>query len=244
MTKAHILDEIKRTAAANGGKPLGWRKFLSETGIRESDWHTVYWARWSDALREAGFTPNQLTEAYETAELLDRYADLVIELGKLPTSADMRFKSRRDPGFPHDATYARLGSKADLIAQLLEHCRGKDGYQDVVRLCEEYVPRKKRAGEDPVPNGAEVSEEELGFVHLMKSGRFHKIGRSNSAGRREYELRIQLPEPLTLVHAIRTDDPPGIEAYWHNRFAAKRKNGEWFELDAADVRTFKRRKFM
>ena len=34
----------------------------------------------------------------------------------------------------------------------------------------------------------------MGFVSLMKSGKYHKIGRSNSAGRREYELGIQLPE--------------------------------------------------
>ena len=83
-----------------------------------------------------------------------------------------------------------------------------------------------------------------GFVYLIKSGRYYKIGRSNAASRREYELALQMPEKAIKLHEIRTDDPPGIEAYWHNRFAAKRRGGEWFDLDAADVNAFKRRKFM
>jgi len=38
MNKRHILDEIKRTAAANGGVPLGISRFSQETGLKDSDW--------------------------------------------------------------------------------------------------------------------------------------------------------------------------------------------------------------
>lgn len=72
----------------------------------------------------------------------------------------------------------------------------------------------------------------------MKSGRFYKIGRSNDSGRRRYEIGTKTPEPVELIHELRTDDPVGIERYWHERFAEKRTNGEWFTLTRRDVHAF------
>jgi Meiotically up-regulated gene 113 len=238
MKKEHILQEIKRTAEANGGVPLGRARFLAETGIREADWLGKFWARWGDAIREAGYSPNQLQAAYETEFLLETYIGLIRELRKVPASGDLRLKAGTDPDFPNWKTFDRLGSKSEVVKSVLEYCRERKGYEDVAALCKQYSPRSSKTLESVTTKG------ETGFIYLMKSGKFYKLGRSNATGRREYELGIQLPEKLKTVHVIRTDDPAGIEAYWHNRFAVKRKGGEWFDLDAADVAAFKRRKFM
>ncbi len=239
MNKEHILQEIRRTAEANGGVPLGRRAFLTETGIRQADCIGKYWARWNDAVREAGYTPNQLTARYEDAFLFEKFIELTRALGRIPAQGDLLMRARADAVFPDPTVYERFGSKASFLQKLAGHCRSCDGFEDVVLLCERHLARIRSFQRKPSPGAPNV-----GFVYLMKSGKFYKIGRSNSVGRREYDLGLQLPEPLTSVHVIPTDDPPGIEAYWHNRFAAKRKNGEWFELDLADVSAFKRRRFM
>jgi hypothetical protein len=63
VTKLSILQEIKRTTKANGGTPLRKLQFEAETGIKQYDWFGVYWARWSDAIREAGYMQNHIEEA-------------------------------------------------------------------------------------------------------------------------------------------------------------------------------------
>jgi hypothetical protein len=239
MEKKYILQEIKRTAELNGGVPLGWRKFAEETGIRDRDWLGKHWARWGEAVSEAGYTPNQMTEAYDESYLIESFIRLARELNRLPTDKDLRLKAYNSQEFPDSTTFRRFGSKAELVKHVAGYCRSRNGYEDVVVLCEGHAQRPRADAER-----SEMTEPVIGYVYLIKSGKFYKLGRSNAAGRREYELAIQLPEKLKTVHVIRTDDPPGIEAYWHNRFEAKRKNGEWFALNAGDVSAFKRRKFM
>ena len=72
MTKLYILQEIKRTTKANGGTPLRKLQFESKTGIKRYDWFGVYWARWSDAIREAGYIQDRLqglTRRHDTKAL-------------------------------------------------------------------------------------------------------------------------------------------------------------------------------
>jgi hypothetical protein len=211
MNKEHILSEITRTAALNDGVPLGRERFSRETGIQTHDWFGKYWARWGEALQEAGFSPNELQSAYDQNVLIERYISLARELGHLPVNAELRLKARRDDTFPSHSTFVRLrGSKQRLVTTVLAYCKGRTGYEDILALCN-ALPTAVR---DEVRDDAEL-DETVGFVYLMKSGRYYKIGRSNAAGRREYELAIQMPERVITLHTIRTDDPAGIEDYWH-----------------------------
>lgn len=238
VTKNHILDEIRRTAKENGGMPLGTRRFYAETGIKQSDWIGKHWARWNDAVREAGFEPNALQAAFEDDLLLERLALLTRELGRFPSRPELRLRARSDASFPDSKTFERLGRKAELAARLARYCEARPGYQDVAALA------KTVAFAAPPLEAAPTGSLEFGYVYLIKAGRHYKIGRSNAVGRRERELAIQLPERAILVHSIKSDDPPGIEYYWHRRFQDKRGNGEWFALSQEDVAAFRRRKFM
>lgn len=118
MNKQHILDEIKRTAVANGGTPLGKQKFYRDIGIKEADWHGKYWARWGDALREAGFRPNEMQTAYADNLLIERLIDLIREVGRFPVIGELKLKARTDRTFPE----AVSDRQSDAIA------RTKEGY--------------------------------------------------------------------------------------------------------------------
>ena len=243
FTKNHILDEIRRTAQKNGGAPLGIARFRAETGIKSSDWMGKFWARWGDALIEAGFEPNALQGPRNDDELLECLASFARELGHFPVDNEIKLKARTESGFPWPSTFARLGGKQALATRLREFCVAHD-YEDVAALCTAALSRLFGPSSNAEVNAVAESKSQVQYVYLLKSGRYYKVGRSNAVGRRERELAIQLPEEAKVVHSIKTDDPVGIEAYWHSRFSERRKNGEWFELTAKDVATFKRRTFM
>jgi len=118
VKKSHIISEIARTAAANGERPLGLARFETETGITYTDWFGIYWAKWGDAVSDAGFLPNKLNAAFDDEWLLGKYAGLAQEVGQLPTMDELRLKRRRDPEFPSWNTFARLWNKTETIKKL------------------------------------------------------------------------------------------------------------------------------
>lgn len=239
--KDFIISEIIRTAKQNGDKALGTINFLAETGIKESDWRGRYWAKWGDALLEAGYEPNRFgEEAYEDDFLLTKMIELIKESKKFPTVAEISMKKRQDKTFPSAKSIRRFGSQKELARKIADYCQEKADLQEAKEICLPLCESKESNSQEIRDDVVEV----FSFVYLMKSGKFYKIGRSSDAEMRRYQIGIQLPEKIEIIHKIKTDDSVGIEEYWHKRFKEKRKNGEWFELSATDVKIFKRRTFM
>jgi hypothetical protein len=230
-----ILAEIRRLALANGGQSPGRQVFEAHTGIRYAEWYGIYWARWGDAVAEAGFSPNSIQAKFNTEDLLKQVAEAYRHFGHVATDGELRLYGRSHPTFPaHSTITNHFRGKAGLLAAIREWLSTRHEYSDVAALLPADLPASS------APRRAKTRD---GSVYLIQSGSHYKIGRSDELERRVKEIRVALPDAATLVHTITTDDPPGIEAYWHRRFADRRTNGEWFKLTAADVLAFKRRKF-
>jgi Meiotically up-regulated gene 113 len=238
-TKEAIISEIKRTAINNSGTPLGQVTFERETGISTASWRGKYWRNWGDAVSEAGFAANTKNEAHETAFLVASLANLTRKNRRFPTYADTRLARESDKSFPAHQALTRLGAFADRVELVRQYAIEHPEFNEILAVLPEAQVSDDKAS-------AEATATVDGFVYmgLLKIGREkrYKMGKTNLVERRQDQISVQLPENLDLVHAVKTDDPAGIENYWHKRFAAKRTKGEWFSLSHEDVKAFKRRK--
>jgi predicted Rdx family selenoprotein len=171
IDKQYILDEIRRLAKASGGKPPGQNEFKNATGINKGDWFPHHWVRWGDALEEVGFPRNKFQEGFTREFLLEKLIGLIRQNkleGKLrfPVEGEMLAEKKKSPDFPNAKTFhQRFGGKIQTAKAMLEYCRGRDGFEDVIKACEEVVT----GGQVPSSKEKEVTVQGvLGEVYLIK----------------------------------------------------------------------------
>jgi len=159
--------------------PLGQSRFSKETGIKETDW-LKFWPRLGDAIREAGYEPNRLTTAYDETFLIEKFIGLARELGHFPVSRETKMKARSDDTFPSYDAFARLGLKQKLAAKILEYCRNRTGYEDIIALCEPIAARVSQEAQEPDDADASTTKQGYVYMALLKLGREkrYKIGKA------------------------------------------------------------------
>lgn len=235
ITREEIIQAIKQTAKQNGDRPLGFRTFTQQTGITRYQWGK-YWAKFTDAQKEAGFEPNSPNLALEKGYSEQKYIALIRRLGKFPTISEIRVERYSDPAIPKFPS-KKIATVFALAQILLEYSTENPGYEDVAEICKQKIAQIT----DGPESESRIGSSTLGEVYLYKYGKYYKIGKTNNLLRRGKELKLLLPEEQILIHSIKTDDPTGVEAYWHKRFGGKRSGeSEFFILNFEDVKAFKR----
>lgn len=233
LAKQDIVSKIKDIAARDGKAP-GRRRFEAVTGIKPHEWRGKLWRQWSDALAEAGLSGNALQGAFEDDDLLKSVLVIAKEIGRFPSTGDIDFMLRSRPGAPSPKTIFTRWRMEELAAALTDYAE-RHGDGEVAAFARDYVPVRRNPQEDE-----DVPATATGHVYMQRHGSNYKIGRTISLSKRGRQIQIELPQEVELVHSILTDDPTGVEAYWHKRFADKRTRGEWFKLTKAEVAAFKR----
>ena len=234
-TKQQIITEIQRLAAARGGR-ISIRAFCDESGMKEYQILGTRWAKWNDALAEAGVNTGSFFQPKtEDMAVLEAFVQLVKRLNRWPTQTDLQMERYGNKSFPSIPVIRRVKRTSLFASRIVSHCANHPDLADVAQIATSIL--KAETTETLAPKSAPV----IGYVYMMKTGRRYKIGHTNSPSRRHREVRLDLPDPTTVIHTIATDDPGGVETYWHNRFKEERiRDTEFFELDASDVAAFKR----
>lgn len=97
---------------------------------------------------------------------------------------------------------------------------------------EALSPTRRRSKRDGM-NGSS------GFLYVVRSGDYFKIGRTSNLTRRLAALRRQFPNEMSVIYTQCVADMVQSERTLHTIFGERRIHGEWFELTDADVQAIK-----
>lgn len=244
MEKAEIIACIQALAKTNGGVPVGRSRLLKEAGITEGQYSKF--GTLGELQAEAGYSPNSLNSALDEEDILRQLVDLCSLQGEFPTIQKMRAAREKFPQrFPSHNTYKRLGgTQAAKACAVVAWLSGKDILTNeesiALKICRPLAIKFEKETEVP-----DAHFEACGYVYLFKDTTAYKIGSSIDPASRRLTLQTGNPRDIRLIHQIITDDPRGIEDYWHRRFNARRRimagGSEWFDLRREDVAVFRSR---
>jgi hypothetical protein len=88
----------------------------------------------------------------------------------------LKLRRREDVTFPSAKVFERFGAKASVMTRTLDYCEDDTRYADVAELLRSAIAEPVEPGESRTP------EPPVGFVYLLKSGRFYRSGEPTRTG--------------------------------------------------------------
>lgn len=218
----HILAEIRRLTVENDGAPIGQRTFENETGIKQSQWRGKLWARWGDAVAEAGHRRNTATPKLNPDTVLDHLEEACRDYRHFPTYAEWRMYTQEKP-IGINSYHRAFGGREEAITALRDRAIER-GENDLLEILPDTETNAAETEDVPATGSFERLQNDHRFVYLIKSGnqKLYKIGQAKNVEGRIENLRTADPS-IEPIHKIRTRDPGAIEKYWHDLFCACRE---------------------
>ena len=237
MTKEKIIIEYKKIKKELGHKPSS-TEFYKYSNVSKRMLGKAFGSCAYSKLTEAcGDIPNPFSSRKSNlTEILQQYGELIRKLEKLPAIVEWENENLK-PSVPGIEVSHNL-KWSEIPQKFYEFAKNDDKWKDIIN---KFFSNTSFKNDDINTNSANQSH---GHVYLLKHDNAYKIGKSFDVTRRYKEIKVQMPHDTEEIHVIETDDPSGIEAYWHNRFKDKKLKGEWFNLSREDIKAFKKRKFM
>lgn len=84
--------------------------------------------------------------------------------------------------------------------------------------------------------GKEKDENVVGYIYIVESGGYHKIGKAMSVRNRVGELQVGNPNPIQIVLQKEVVNVGQIEKDLLDLFKDKKVRGEWFQLTDEDIK--------
>jgi len=82
---------------------------------------------------------------------------------------------------------------------------------------------------------AQMWQENIGYVYIVQSEKYYKIGKSTTKIERPIAIIKTIPMEARILRVYRVNDYDKCEALIHSIFRKKRIRGEWFGLIKDDI---------
>jgi predicted GIY-YIG superfamily endonuclease len=206
--------------------------------MKESE-YAYYGYTVTEFQKYCGLVPNKPGQELmlDDEELLQRLYELCVEEERIPHQSLLRTWVR-DGRFPIHTLEKRFGGMLGVQERLLKFAHVNGHVSNLAEL-----PGWKIDTESLVESWKSEPTEALNeecFVYLMKdirNGR-HKIGIARNPEIRERTLQSEQPKTQLVVYKkyVNRKIAAAFEKALHETYSHKRSRGEWFALDAEDLK--------